>query len=344
MSGAGSTHEIGRARMLAAFAAIYIIWGSTPLSIALAVQTIPPFLMMAIRCELGGAILLALAAWGGASPPPAATWVRALLGGVLLFVGCHGMMAWAEQTVSSGIAAVMLATMPFWFVLIDCVLPGAARPRLAAIFGLIPGFAGVGLIAWAESGAKGGAGPVMLAVLLFGALSWCLGSLTGRGRPKAVPASQFSGIQLVCGGVALLAVSAARGELAGFSPAHVSPVSWGGMLYLALFGTVVAFAAYVWLLDHVPAALVSTCTFVNPVIAVLLGWAVLGEHVGVDMLAGSVLVVGSVIFVWRASAISTPPASRSIPQSPHGSRTSTHPSPSCGGSGARAAAGGSDGP
>lgn len=132
---------VGRGRLLAAFAAIYVIWGSTFLAVAVAVQTIPPFLMMGLRCALGGAIMLALAKAGGAKRAPLGTWGRAALAGTLLFLFCHGLMAYAEMTVSSGLTAVLMATIPFWFVLLDAVMPGAARPRPATLLGLLPGLA-----------------------------------------------------------------------------------------------------------------------------------------------------------------------------------------------------------
>lgn len=335
---------VSRGRLLAAFAAIYVIWGSTFLAVAVAVQTIPPFLMMGFRCVLGGVIMLALAWAGGAGRAPLGTWLRAALGGTLLFLCCHGLMAYAETKVSSGLTAVLMATIPFWFVLLDAVLPGATRPRPATLLGLLPGFGGVLLIAWREAASGGPASPAMLGVILFASFAWALGSVLSRGRSASVSAMQFSGMQLVAGGAVLLVASGLGGEIARFSPGAVSAASWAGMLYLALAGTVVTFGAYVWLLDHVPAPLVATCTFVNPIIAVLLGWAVLGEHVGLDMLAGSVLVIGSVILVWRLSARPSPRAACSIPRPAHASRTSTSPSPSCDGSAARAAAGGSDGP
>jgi drug/metabolite transporter (DMT)-like permease len=289
-----------RSRLIAAFAAIYLLWGSTYLAVALGLESLPPFLLMGVRSVAGGAILLDFAWWRGHLAGARAAWRGAAAAGVLLFAGCHGTLAYTQQYVPSGLAAVVLATIPFWIVLLTFVWRSGRRRGAATLVGLAPGIGGVALIAWRGAAPDGSpVDPVMVALLAGSALSWAAGSVVSQRQVGYAPASVVSGIELVCGGAVLLAASAASRELAGFSPAAVSAVSWGAMLYLTLAGSVVAFSAYVWLLDHAAAPLVATYTFVNPLIAVGLGWLVLGERLGPPMLAATALVIVSVVAVWR---------------------------------------------
>ncbi|EJN09460.1 putative permease, DMT superfamily [Bradyrhizobium sp. YR681] len=281
--------------IVAAFAAIYIVWGSTYLALALALQSMPPFTLMAARCLTGGAILYGAARLGGASSPPRAIGVVAVICGVLFFVGCHGVLAFAQQRVHSGLAAVLLATIPLWIVLLQLIFPGSERPTWKTIAFLVPGIAGVALIASHEASAgSGGLRASDVFLLLGAALSWAAGTFISERHSGTFSPVALSGLELLAGGVVLLAVGAARGEFSGLSLRDVSAVSIAGWAYLTLMGTVVAFAAYGWLLKQVPATLVATYTFVNPIIAVLLGWAFLGETPSAWMLAGAALVVASV--------------------------------------------------
>ncbi|MBV9115627.1 MAG: EamA family transporter [Hyphomicrobiales bacterium] len=297
-----------KARMLAAFAAVYLIWGSTYLAIALGIESIPPFLLMGLRSVIGGGVLFAWSRWGPLDadggglkredPPGPRAWAHAAICGLLFFLGCHGILAYAEKQVPSGIAAIVLATIPFWIVLLNSVLPGARRPPGLTLLALVPGFAGVALIAWREaSRPEHPLDPVMILLLLASAFSWALGSVVSQRHASLLSAATLSGMQLLCGGAALLACSLLAGELVGFSPSEVSARSFAGLAYLALAGTVLGFASYIWLLDRAPAPLVSTYTFVNPIIAVLLGWLILSEPMAPEMLIGAALVVASVIAV-----------------------------------------------
>jgi drug/metabolite transporter (DMT)-like permease len=293
-----------RALTLGAFAVVYVLWGSTYLAIAVAVQSIPPFLLIGIRSLAAGAILFGFAEFRNPGMPPAGAWASAAAGGVLLFGGCHGTLAYAEKYVSSGLAAVMLATIPFWIVLIKFVIPAEDRPRIMTLAALIPGLAGVALFVLPTGPQEAGPiAPGMVLILLGSAFLWALGSIVSQRQSPSIPATTSAGMQLLCGGAALLVASSLKGELAGFSLSQISPISWAGLGYLTFAGSVVAFTAYVWLLDHVRAPLVATYTFVNPIIAVGLGWALLGERLTLPMLAGFVLVVASVIAVWRLEAV-----------------------------------------
>jgi drug/metabolite transporter (DMT)-like permease len=221
---------------------------------------------------------------------------------MLLFVGCHGTLAYAQQYVPSGLAAVMLATVPFWIVLLNALAPTDTRAKILTFAGLLPGLAGVALIAWPQDPAgTAPIDPLMLLLLLVSAFFWAAGSVVSRRQQALTSAIALSGMQLICGGAALLAGSGLAGELSRFSAHDVSAISWSGLLYLIGAGSVIGFTAYMWLLDHAPGPLVATYTFVNPIIAVILGWRFLGERPTPQMLVGTVLVVGSVVAVWRLS-------------------------------------------
>lgn len=278
----------------AAFAVIYLVWGGTYLAVALALHSIPPFLLMGSRSLVGGGLLLA-GAWFGNRSLDAETWVRAAICGLLLFVGCHGTLAYAQQRVSSGLAAVLLATIPFWIALIGAVMPGGRRPGWKQLGLLATGLAGVALVVMGRGNdTPGGAAYSDIALLVAAALSWAIGTiLSERWSPKDREVA-FSGIALLAGGAVLALMSGWRGEFSSFHVDHVAGAGIAAWLYLTLAGTILAFAAYVWLLKQVRPALVATYTFVNPLIALLLGWAVLGEHIGITMALGALLVVASV--------------------------------------------------
>jgi drug/metabolite transporter (DMT)-like permease len=292
-----------RIQIIGAFAAVYLIWGSTFLAVALGLQSIPPLLLMAARSIAAGIILLAIEQVRRPGFAPGRAWASAAASGLVLFVGCHGTLAYAQQYVPSGLAAVMLATVPFWIVLLNVFAPTDRRAKVLTVAGLLPGIAGVALIAWPGDPREGAAvDPLMVLLLLGSAFFWAAGSLISQRQQAWTSAIALSGMQLICGGAALLLASGFMGELARFSLHDVSAISWAGLCYLIGAGSVVGFTAYMWLLDHVPGPLVTTYTFVNPIIAVILGWRFLGEQPTTQMLAGTVLVVGSVVAVWRLSS------------------------------------------
>jgi drug/metabolite transporter (DMT)-like permease len=222
-------------------------------------------------------------------------WGLAALCGIFLFVGCHGVLAYAQQRVPSGLAAVILATIPFWIALLAAVFPGSDRPSILTLILLVPGLAGVGLIAWREVEASTMGPHISDILLLLGAsASWAVGTLLSKPESGTVSPVAFSGLELIAGGLVLLILSAAFGEPSSVTVANISSSSLIAWAYLTIAGTVVAFAAYVWLLKQVPATLVATYTFVNPIIAVLLGWAFLGEQPSVWMILGATMIIASV--------------------------------------------------
>jgi drug/metabolite transporter (DMT)-like permease len=282
----------------AGFAVIYLVWGSTYLAVSLALTSIAPFMLMGSRSLVGGCLLVAGTWFGRHHINDRRTWARAGLCGVLLFAGCHGAVAYAQQRVSSGIAAVLLATIPFWIALIGASLPGGERLRLTQMFLLGAGLLGVVLIVMGQGqghGPAGAAGYTDLGLLLGAALSWAIGTILAERWSPPDGEVAFAGIALLAGGGVLIFMSAIRGEFFSFHASAISSQAMVAWLYLTLAGTVLAFATYTWLLNQVPAALVATYTFVNPLIALLLGWAVLGEQLGMAMASGAALVTASVV-------------------------------------------------
>jgi len=287
--------------IVACFLAIYFLWGSTYLAVAFGLQSIPPLMLMGFRSVGGGIILLALG-WREFAGLSASSWVNGVGCGLLFFLGCHGILAYAQQTVPSGIAAIMLATIPFWIVMLESVIRGA-HPPLLKLVALLPGFAGVALVGWQHVSERSiGAGPILL--LLLSALSWAAGSLLSKRTSLAGAGLFISGVQLAAGGAALLIASFGFGEFRDFSPDAASAASTAALIYLIVAGSVVGFAAYHWLLDNVATTTVSTYTFVNPVVAIGLGWLFLHERLSFAMLLGATMVVASVIALWRVESAS----------------------------------------
>ena len=286
--------------IIGAFALIYLVWGSTYLSVALALGSIPPCLLMGSRSVIGGLVLVAGARLSGSPATTIADWARASVCGILFFVGCHGVLAYAQQHVPSGIAALLLATIPFWIAMLEAVQSRSDHSNPWQILLLIPGFVGVGFIVIGHIG-SGASDIADLALLLAAAASWALGTVLSRRWSPPETAAEYSGMELLSGGIVLLVISASLHEANAFELQAVTAKAFGGWLYLTVMGTIVTFAAYIWLLKRVPAKLVATYAFVNPVVAVILGGAVLAERLTSAMLLGAALVVGSVIGVLLTS-------------------------------------------
>jgi len=279
--------------ILLGFSAIYLIWGSTYLALAVALHDIPPFALMGTRSLVGGLILLAYSKARPQANGPAKSWLRATICGVLFFLGCHGVLAYAEQRVPSGLAAVMLATIPFWIIAGRSMLGRTDLPLARTLLLMLPGVAGVLLVAWRSIEGPAALHLSDILLLMMASASWALGTIIAEGNGNEDSSVAFSGKELVAGGAALLLFSACRGEMIpAISDISLLPLlGWG---YLTLAGTVVAFGSYIWLLRKVPPTLVATYTFVNPVIAVLLGSTLLGEPITVATVIGGLLVLASV--------------------------------------------------
>jgi drug/metabolite transporter (DMT)-like permease len=284
-------------------ATIYVVWGSTYLGIALAIETLPPLLMAGARFVVAGAILYAVARRIGepAPRPDARQWRAALITGTLLLGVGNGGVSWAEQTVPTGVAALVIASIPLWIVVLDRAFFGA-RLTWPAAAGVAVGFAGVALLVDAPGAVDAAGGLALLAA----AVCWATGTLLSRGQTLTVPPLVGAGMQMLAGGAGLLVLGAATGELGRLDLSQVSARSVGGLVYLVLFGSLFAFSAYVWLLRNARTSLVATYAYVNPAVAVALGWAVLGEEIG-----GRILLAGGVIVAAVALIVSAAPVQAS---------------------------------
>lgn len=283
--------------VLTAYAALYVIWGSTYLAIRYAVQTLPPFAMAGARFVLAGAILAAWAWWREGARATAANWRAATIAGALLLAGGNGAVVWAEQRVPSGLAALLVAAMPFWMVLVDWLRPGGRAPRLAVAIGIAVGMAGIVLLVGPGSLAGDRVDPLGATALVFGSLSWAIGSLYSRHAPLPKSAILATGMEMLTGGVVLLIIAAIAGEYGRLDVAHASRASIAGYFYLVVFGSLIGFTAFAWLLRVSTPARVSTYAFVNPVVAVLLGWAIAHEPVGPRTLVAAAIIVGAVALI-----------------------------------------------
>ena len=282
-------------RLLLAFFAIYVVWGSTYLAIKVAVETVPPLATAGARHLVAGLILFAWArAWKARLT--AAEWRASLVVGVLFFLIGHGTLHWAEQTVPSGVAALLVATEPLWIALLMPV-PGKSKWSARRGVGLAAGLIGVGLLVSPEALAAGSHQLLGSSAILLGAVSWALG--IRYAATASLPRDPFvrTATTLLCGAALLLTTSLATGEMTRFEPSQLSSRSLLGLAYLIVFGSVVAFSAYTWLLERCSPTLVATHTYVNPVIAVLLGWAFAGEPLTPRVLGATALILAAVVFL-----------------------------------------------
>lgn len=288
--------------MALAFAAVYLIWGSTYLAIRIAIETLPPFLMAAIRFAIAGSALYAWARLRGAPRPTRVHWRSAFVVGGLLLMGGNGGVVWAEQTVPSGLTAVLIATVPLWMAAFQWVRR-RERPPPGAAIGLPIGFAGVALLVgpW-EFVESGGIDPVGAGVLMAAAASWAAGSLYSC--RAALPASPQLGtaMEMLTGAAFLLVAGTAAGEWSRLGQGGVSTASAVALVYLITFGSLIAFTAYIWLLTVTTPAKVSTYAYVNPVVAVILGSLILAERLTPRTLVSVAVILGSVVLISRYRA------------------------------------------
>jgi drug/metabolite transporter (DMT)-like permease len=292
------TETSSRSRVVTAFAAVYIVWGSTYLAIRYAVETIPPFLMGGARFLVSGAILYAWLRATRAPRPAARQWRDASIAGILMLCAGNGAVAWAEELVPSGLAALIVAVVPLWMVLLDWWRPGGTRPSMLTMTGVVIGLAGlIVLIGPADINKAEHVDLTASIVLIVGSLAWAAGSVYSRYGEHPESSALATGMQMIAGGGVLMLTGVATGELTGFSLAHVSSASWIGLGYLVTFGSLVGFTAYVYLLNAVSPAKASTYAYVNPVVAVILGWLVAHEPINRSMIVGAVIILGAVAMI-----------------------------------------------
>ena len=297
-----TTVEAGPAWLLAAaFAAVYVIWGSTYLAIRVAVESIPPFLMAGLRHLSVGLAFYPIFRRVSGEEPTLPQWrTTAITGCLLLFLG-NGTVSWAERVVPSGIAALLVATVSLWMVLIDWLRPGGTRPAPRVMAGFVLGFAGMLLLVGPKH--LGGAervNPARTLALILASLAWAIGSIYSKHHP--LPASPLLGVamQTLCGGSVLCLAALVTGELRGFHFSQVTLRSWLGLLYLVFFGSAFGFSAYVYILKHSTATRVATYAFVNPVVALFLGWFLAAEPLSARTMLASAVILGAVLLVITA--------------------------------------------
>ncbi len=293
---------------LLAFAMIYFVWGSTFLAIRVGVAEVPPFLLAAMRFLAAGILLYLWMLAHGERSPSAREWMSVLLIALLIFVFDYGLLFWAEQRVPSGIAAVMMATIPVFMALSEIILLRTQRLTARLALALLVGIAGVSVLV-SNSLNLGGA-PIDRSgaiALIVAAISWSIAAALSRKLPLPSSKVMSSGAQMFAGGVLLTLAAAALGEFRNFHPLAVSRAAWLALLYLIVAGSIVAFTAYVWLLHHESPTKVGTYAYVNPVVAVLVGYFLGGETLGPRTVLGTLFVLVSVLVITTTPSRKTKP-------------------------------------
>jgi drug/metabolite transporter (DMT)-like permease len=298
-----------RTQLVLAFSAIYLIWGSTYLGIRYAVETIPPLLMMGTRHLLAGTVVYGWVRRHGESSPQPVHWYYASIAGALLFLGGHGVLAWAEQTIPSGLAALLCATLPLWTVLLVWLQGSERNLGWRVWLGILLGFGGV-LLLVGPDGLRSREGLNLLGAggAVLSALLWAVGTLYTRDVKLPASTVLSAAMQMIAGGTLLLLVGLAAGEGARVHLAWVSLRSALALGYLIVFGSIVAFTAFTWLVAVSRPSLVSTYAYANPVIAVVLAWALAREKVGIRIVIATAVIVASVILVSRRKQNEIAPA------------------------------------
>ena len=309
-------------RVVTAFAAIYVIWGSTYLAIRYGVETIPPFLMAGTRFVAAGSLLYAFARLRGAARPTCGEWRdAAIAGGLMLMIG-NGGVTWAEQVIPSAVTALLVALVPLWMVLVDWLRPGGLRPRPLVLAGVALGFMGVTILAQDSARGAGAGYGWAVAALMASSIGWSMGSIFNRHARKPASALLAIAMQMVAGGGLLLALAALQGEAAKFSLSRITAVSAGAWLYLTVMGSLIGFTAYVWLLQVSTPSRVSTYAYVNPLIAVLLGCTLGREPLSHELSWAGGLIVLAVALIMRGSRPSPSHKRPNTPAAPAASRLS----------------------
>ncbi|HUP52421.1 MAG TPA: EamA family transporter [Longimicrobiales bacterium] len=312
--------EPGVAPVIAAFGAVYVIWGSTYLGILWAIETMPPLLMASVRFLVAGGLLYA---WSVARGTPATRararmavpgqWRAAALAGGLMLGAGNGAVTVAEQWVPSGLAALLVASVPLWLVVLDALFGSRTRPSMRARVGLFAGFGGVALLGGAPGVGQGGPLEALGALLILGGCAaWAAGSLYLRYVPPPPHPLMWVAKQMISGGALLGIVSLVTGEWMGFRVADVSLRSWLSLAYLIVFGALIAYSAYVWLLRVSTPARIGTYAYVNPVIALFLGWRLADEPLGFRSMLAAAIIVGSVVVIVSEARVAN---SRGVPVS-----------------------------
>jgi len=293
-------------RLALAFLAVYTIWGSTYLAIRFVIETIPPFLMAGTRFLIAGGFLFIWAVMRGASRPSLLHWRSAFVIGGFMLLGGHGAVIWTEQWVPSGMVSLLISTVPLWMVLIDWRLSGA-KPGKVATGGILLGFLGIILlVVSAESFGQSYIDPVGAVIVVCGAFLWAYGSLYSRSSHLPSSPLLAIGMEMIAGGVLLLFASLVTGELTGIQLSMVSLRSWLSWVYLIVFGSLIGFTSYIWLLRTTTTARVSTYAYVNPIVAMFLGWALANEPINAGNLVAATIILAAVVLITTRQTIKKP--------------------------------------
>ena len=287
-----------RTALTVAFAVIYVVWGSTYLGIRVAVDTLPPFLMAGSRFLVAGGLMVGWLTATSGFRATAHQWRDNAVIGAFLLLGGNGLISWAEQFIPSGMTALLVGAQPLLMVLTEWIWPGGHSPTKITWVGLALGFAGVAWLAapW-QHAADGGRNLGGLTAILTGCVCWAFGSIYGRRVREPAETLSAAAMQMLGGGVALMFIALVHGDFARFAPATVSAHSWLAFGYLIVMGSLVGFSSFVWLMKHSTPTRVSTYAYVNPLVAVFLGWLILGEPVTARTLAAAAVIVVSVAII-----------------------------------------------
>ena len=285
-----------RWKIALAFFSVYVFWGMTYLAMRVAVVEIPPHLMAGARFLLAGLLLYGWERRRGEGPPSGEQWRAAAIIGAFLLVGGNATVAWAEERVPSGLAAVLIGVAPIWMVGIEWAR-GGERPGLRVTAGLLLGLAGVALLVSQGDSAASRVDLIGAAMLILASASWAWGSVISKSAP--LPKSPFlaTSMEMITGGIMLFIIAGVAGQLNGFSLAGLSWQAWLAWVYLVVFGSLVGFTAYIWLLGHTSIAKAGTYAYVNPVVAVLLGWAILHEPITMTTVVATAVILLGVALV-----------------------------------------------
>ena len=282
--------------IIVGFAVIYLVWGSTYLAIKYAIDTLPPFLMMGVRFWIAGVILYAWMVYKGHGRVTTGEWTSATIMAITMIALGTGVVAWVEEYLPSGLTCLLLSVSPIWMVFIEALIPGGHKPGIAAFSGIMCGLVGVFVLVGPQS--PGSEMPwIPMLVLLVSSFFWSIGSLYARHQKNGGNPLKMTSLQMILGGLMLLIMGMVKGEGAHLAGATISMTSIGALVYLITFGSLLVFPTYVWLMKKTGPGLVGTHAYVNPVVALFLGWLFAGEVINLAVIIASVLILASIVLL-----------------------------------------------